>query len=54
MWLVELFICWPVSEVYRDGCWNVVGKLSSEAELLVPRLGQAMHALINIAATEAV
>ena len=44
----------PVLDVYRDSCRNVWGKLSSKVERLGLRLAPAMHALINIAAAEAV
>lgn len=43
----------PVLVVYRDGCRNEWGKLSSEVERLGLRLAPDRHVLINIAAIEA-
>ncbi len=52
---VELvFVFKPVLDMYRDGCWNVWGKLCSKVERMGLRLASARHVLINIDAAEAV
>lgn len=49
-----MFIFEPVLDVYRDGRWNVGGKLGSKTSPPGLRLAPTMHALTNIVAAEAV
>lgn len=48
-----VFVFMTLLDLYRDGCRNVWGKLSSNVEALGLRLVPARHELINIAAAEA-